>query len=204
MLSRRELLSILPSGAAACVGCTSLALCAEQSKDQTASTTPSSGFNASADMTWEQVFKFRYRGYARLMKKLSSRIGYDRFLELLRGASSEVATEYSTLKAKSEPGRDLENFIHFFTTELMPQRIYDGALVWEIVEKSQAALEIRVSQCLWARTFRAEDAGEIGFATVCYADYAATTAMNPKIKLVRTKTLMQGDECCNHRFVVAS
>jgi len=204
MLSRRELLRVLPSGAAACLGCASLALCAEQSKDRTASQAPPSGFSANADMTWEEVFKFRFQGYARLMKKLSSRIGDDQFLEMLREASSEVASEYSTLRAKSEPGRDLENFILFFTTQLMPRPIYRSALVWEIAESSEKALEIRVSQCLWARTFRAEDAAEIGYASVCYADYAGTAAMNPKIKLIRTKTLMQGHDCCNHRFVVAS
>jgi len=209
MLSRRELLRILPSGAAACLGCAGLALCAGQSKDQnskdqTAAQAASSGFSANADMTWEQAFKFRYQGYARLMRKLSSRIGNDQFLEMLREASSEVASEYSTLKAKSEPGRDLENFILFFTTELMPRPIYRSALVWEIAERSQTALEIRVSQCLWANTFRAEDAAEIGYASVCYADYAGTTAINPKIRLIRTKTLMQGHDCCNHRFVLAS
>jgi len=204
MLSRRELLRILPSGAAACLGCAGLALCAEQSKDQTAAPAPSSGFSANADMTWEQAFKFRYQGYARLMRKLSSRIGNDRFLEMLHEASSEVASEYSTLRAKSEPGRDLENFILFFTTELMTRPIFRSALVWEIAEKSERALEIRVSQCLWARTFRAEDAAGIGYASVCYADYAGTTAWYPKIKLIRTKTLMQGHDCCNHRWVAAS
>jgi len=50
----------------------------------------------------------------------------------------------------------------------------------------------------------AEDAGEIGYATVCYADYAYTKAISPSIKLIRTKTLMQGDDCWNHRFVVES
>ena len=209
MLSRRELLRILPSGAAACLGCAGLALCTEQSKgqsfkDQPATQAASLGFSANADMTWEQAFNFRYQGYARLMRKLSSRIGRDRFLEMLRKASSEVASEYSTLKAKSEPGRDLENFIVFFTTELMPRPIYRSALVWEIAERSEKALEIRVSRCLWAKTFRAEDAAEIGYASVCYADYAGTTAMNPKIKLIRTKTLMQGHDCCNHRWVVAN
>jgi len=203
MLSRRELFKILPSGGAACLGCASLALCAEESKDQATLQAPASGPSANADMTWEQAFTFRYQGYARVSKKLSSRIGNDQFLEMLREASSEVASESATLKAKSEPGRDLENFIAFFTTQLMSRPIFRSALVWEIAERSKTALEIRVSQCLWARTFRAEEAAEIGYSSVCYADYAGTAAMNPKIKLIRTKTLMQGHDCCNHRFVAA-
>ena len=203
MQSRRDLFRIFPSGAAACLGCASLALCAEQSKDQSASQEPSPGPGANAGMTWEEAFKFRYQGYARILKKLSSRIGSDRFLEMLREASSAAVSENATSKAKSEPGRELENFVLFFTTRLMPRPIYRSALVWEIAENSETAFEIRVSRCLWATTFRAEDAGEIGYASVCYADYAATAAMDPGIKLIRTKTLMQGHDCCNHRFVAA-
>lgn len=204
MVNRRELLRVLPSGAAACLGCAGLALCAEQAGEQNASPAAPAGFSANADMTWEQVFRLRYQGYARLMKKLSARIGSDRFLEMLREASSEAASEGSTLRAKPEPGRDLRNFVLFFTTQLMPRPVFRSALVWEIAERSETAFEIRVSQCLWAKTFRAEDAAEIGYASVCYADYAGTRAIDPKIKLIRTKTLMQGDECCNHRFVTAS
>ncbi len=201
MLNRRDLLRIFPAGAAACMGCAGLALCAEQSKDQTAAQPPSPGPSANADMTWEQVFKFAYQIHARQLKKLSSRIGNDRFLEMLREASSEEASENSTWRVKSEPGRDLENFAQLLTTRLMTRPIYRSALVWDIVERSRTAFEIRISQCLWAKTFRAEDAAEIGYASVCYADYALT---NPTIKLIRTKTLMQGNDCCNHRWVMAS
>ena len=36
---------------------------------------------------------------------------------------------------------------------------------------------------------------------VCYPDYAIARGRNPKLKLIRTKTLMQGDECCRLRYV---
>jgi hypothetical protein len=154
-------------------------------------------------MTWEQAFGFRYKGYIHLMKRLSSLIGNDRFSALLREASSEAAAE-APVKVKPEPGKDMENFIRYFLNDLMPAPIYRAALTWDIVEKSSTALEFRFSRCLWASTFRAEDASEIGDATVCYGDYAYTRAISPSIKLIRTKTLMQGDDCCNHRFVVES
>lgn len=201
MLSRREPLRIFPAGATTCLGCAGLALCAEQSKDQTAAQLPSPGPSTNADMTWEEVFKFAYQIPARQLKKLSSRIGNDRFLEMLREASLEGASENTTWRVKSEPGRDLENFVQLFTTRLTTRPIYRSALVWDIAEKSTTAFEIRISQCLWAKTFLAEEAAEIGYASVCYADYALT---NPTIKLIRTKTLMQGDDCCNHRWVMAS
>ena len=203
MLSRRDLLSIIPAGAATCMGCASIALCAQKATDQAAPSGSSTGPDASSDMTWEQAFKFRYKGYIHQMKRLSSLIGSDKFPALLSQATSEAASE-APVKVKPESGRDMENFIRYFLNELMPAPIYRAALTWDIVEKSSTALEFRFSQCLWASTFRAEDAAEIGYATVCYGDYAYTSAISPRIKLVRSKTLMQGNDCCNHRFVVAS
>ena len=154
-------------------------------------------------MTWEQAFRFRYKGYIRLMKRLSPLIGNDKFPALLTEASSESAAD-APMKVKPEPGRDVENFIRYFLNEMMAAPIYRSALKWEIIEKSSTALEFRFSQCLWASTFRAEDAAAIGYATVCYGDYAYTKAISPRIKLIRTKTLMQGHDCCNHRFVLDS
>jgi hypothetical protein len=193
---------MFPTGAAACLGCAGLNLCAKKSNAQASSQASSSGFSTNSDMTWEEVFKFAYRGYARRLKKLSSRIGNDKFLEMLRDVSSEVASENQAERVKSIPGRDLANFTLFYTNWMRTQPVFRGALVWDIVEKSTTAFEIRVSQCLWARTFRAEDAAEIGYASVCYPDYAMTTVFNPRIKMIRTKTLMQGHDCCNHRWVM--
>jgi hypothetical protein len=63
-------------------------------------------------------------------------------------------------------------------------------------------VEIKITECLWAKTFRAANAADIGYATICYSDFAGAVAFNPKMRLVRTKTLMQGHDCCNHRWVL--
>ena len=38
-------------------------------------------------------------------------------------------------------------------------------------------------------------------AALCNMDYSWPTAFNPKFKMERDKTLMQGHDCCNHRYV---
>ncbi len=52
-----------------------------------------------------------------------------------------------------------------------------------------------------ASTFLVAKAGDIGWASVCFGDYAWAEGFNPKIKLVRDKTLMQGHDICNHRYI---
>lgn len=64
------------------------------------------------------------------------------------------------------------------------------------------AVELKVSECLWAKTFRGAEAGDLGNALVCDSDYAAAEGFNPKMRMIRSKTLMQGHDCCNHRYVL--
>jgi hypothetical protein len=37
---------------------------------------------------------------------------------------------------------------------------------------------------------------------VCYPDYAVAKGLNPKLRLIRTQTLMQGDDICCLRYVM--
>ncbi len=70
----------------------------------------------------------------------------------------------------------------------------------KVVDETDTAIEIRVSNCLWAKTFLEKNAGDLGYATICYGDYPKATYYNPKLKLQFTKTLMQGNDCCNHSY----
>ena len=70
------------------------------------------------------------------------------------------------------------------------------------VEDTENAFELKVTECIWASVFR--DAGldgEIGHAAVCNMDYTWPTTFNPKFKMERDRTLMQGHDHCNHRYV---
>jgi hypothetical protein len=77
-------------------------------------------------------------------------------------------------------------------------------LTFELVENTAKAAEIKVTECLWAKTFREANAADIGYAFVCHGDFAYAPAFNPKMKMIRTKTLMQGHDCCNHRYVIGA
>ncbi|MFZ1947881.1 MAG: L-2-amino-thiazoline-4-carboxylic acid hydrolase [bacterium] len=63
------------------------------------------------------------------------------------------------------------------------------------------AFAIKVTECLWAKTFRDLAAGELGYLLICHPDYAYCEGFNPRIAMSRSMTLMEGDNCCNHRWV---
>jgi hypothetical protein len=81
-----------------------------------------------------------------------------------------------------------------------PNGMLENTDPWEIVEDTENVLELRMKECLTAVVFRQENAADIGYATVCHADFALPQGFNHKIRLVRTKTLMEGHDCCNHRY----
>jgi len=80
--------------------------------------------------------------------------------------------------------------------------IIQHTLEAEIIEQTPEAFEYRVKKCLWAKVFRDENAADIGYAMICYPDYSVARSLNPKLKLIRTKTLMQGDDSCGLRYVM--
>jgi len=59
----------------------------------------------------------------------------------------------------------------------------------------------RYTRCMWAEIFRELDAEDIGF-WFCEADEPVVKTFNPNIKFKRTKTLMEGHDCCDHEFYI--
>ncbi len=191
-LSRRALFSILP--AFGCLGCARAMACTQPSQ----AAPPRPGWTEKADVTWEEMFRFAYqKDLIPVLKELGAQLGREEFVGMLRGASDEVVRK----KTAGRPPvvRDLVTFAA--SMKNMPP-LFQHALEAEIVEQSPEAFEYRVRKCLWAKVFRDEDAADIGYAMVCYPDYAVAKGLNPKLQLIRTKTLMQGDDSCSLRYVM--
>ncbi len=195
-LSRRQLFSILPLGAAGCLGCVGHTLCSAQTATPAAAEqhTPAE----KADMSWEDVFRFTYqRNFIPVMKGLGAQIGSEKLCAMLREGTSDIARK--SMANTPDTARTFENWTGGLRK---PAPMFQHALVAQVVEDSPKAFEIKVSQCLWAKIFRGEDAAEIGYSAMCHPDFAVASAFNPKMKMLRTKTLMQGHDCCNHRWVM--
>jgi len=74
-----------------------------------------------------------------------------------------------------------------------------GSQEWLKLEDTDTRQAYRFTRCMWAEIFAELDALDIGF-WLCEGDAPMTSAFNPAIGFQRTKTLMEGDDCCDHIF----
>ncbi len=185
-LTRRQLFQIFP--AAGCAGC--LGVCAAQ-------TSVTLRADEKTDMSYQDLFNFAYGGMIPTMLKLRDRIGAKPFLEMLQKAAAEANAERMAKSTLPVEKRTMAAW-----ASALKNPFFAHTLVYEVIKEQPAELEIRVSRCLWAKTFRGAGAADIGYASMCYPDFAGAAAWNPKLKMIRSKTLMQGDEYCNHRYVM--
>jgi hypothetical protein len=156
-------------------------------------------FKQDSGMTFEEVYQFALGDYfIPFIKNLAGELDREDFVELVQKTASDSAAVQGKELAESLPSNDFEAWTAW--TEEFTEH-WKNALTTEIVENTDTALKIKVTECLWAKTFREADGADIGYAMHCHTDYAMCQAFNPKIRMIRTKTLMQGDEYCDHRWV---
>ncbi len=74
---------------------------------------------------------------------------------------------------------------------------------YEIVESKEDSVKFKFTRCPWADYFRKIGQPEIG-KFFCLADEPLAKAFNEKINFKRTKTIMDGDEYCDHHYYMDS
>ena len=156
-------------------------------------------FELDSGMSMQAVYNFAYKvSYIPAMKNLMKQIGKEKFLDMLRTSSDMLHV----------PGKDEAIDYHDRTLASFSNNMKKGCenyrdrLTYEILSENSNELEMQFTECLWAKTFRAADAADIGYAGICYQDYSSIRAFNPKLKLIREKTLMQGNDCCHFKWVM--
>ena len=156
-------------------------------------------FDSDSGMTSQEVFDFAFKTFLiPILESIGDELGRDDFVEVVQAAASKHGGRVGRQDAVSVPRNDLATFVAWIDD---PNHIYQRFLTYDVVERTASVCEIRVTECLWARTCREAGAADVGYAVFCHPDFAATTGFNPAIQTLRTKCLMQGDDCCNHRWV---
>ena len=129
-------------------------------------------------------------------------VGAVRALEEAYGPEArERVREYQrrrSLEGNAKRGAEAtDNSLRAFCTAL--EEGCRGSHEWEKIEDSDTRQAYRFTRCMWAEIFRSLGAEDIGI-WICEGDGPAAAAFNPAIRFQRTKTLMEGDDCCDHVY----
>jgi len=112
--------------------------------------------------------------------------------ESVRRSAIEQARAFA---AAAPGGTSLKAF-----QDVMPLWTKGGALEIEVREQSAETFTFNVVRCRYAETYKAMGLGEIGHLLSCNRDGAFCEGYDPKLKLERTQTIMQGASHCDFRY----
>ena len=157
-------------------------------------------FDRESGLTVREVAELQFKEpLIPLLEGLRDQLEVADFVEAVKAALATHWAQQGQALAESIPNNNIAGWAG---ADDDPSAPIHERVTYEVIEKTDNVYEIKVTECLMAEVFREADAADIGYAVICSGDEATCQGFNPKIKLTRTKTLMQGDECCNHRWVL--
>ncbi|MBN2031242.1 L-2-amino-thiazoline-4-carboxylic acid hydrolase [bacterium] len=207
---RRDFLDkIMRIGAVTCFASKS---CFAIGQEPTQSAIQKHKFLEDSGFSYKDVFRFGIQAiYVPLMKYFMAMNGKDVYLGILQKAYADIWSELMANASRDVSKKNMVTFMESFdrvnkemTKHMDPvllPKIAEHMNTIQLVESTDRVLEYTVTECLFAEIYHEADAAEIGYVTHCYSDIVVASAFDPNMKLYRTKTLMQGDDCCNPRYV---
>jgi hypothetical protein len=78
----------------------------------------------------------------------------------------------------------------------------DDALAVRMIEETEKALRFDVIRCRYAELYEKMGVRDLGFCLSCSRDEAFARGFNPRIRLIRKKTIMQGAPVCDFLFTM--
>ena len=128
-----------------------------------------------------------------LLKIMAEHFGEMAYQIFVRARGKEIVKHMS--QRAEELGDDsLEAFIKD-QWELLPEQGYENT-----VSKTEAGFLMNVTKCPLHDLAKKQGITEQMFYMCCEGDQYAPEGFNPDIGFKRSKTLMQGDDCCNHFY----
>jgi len=189
---RQFIFSIVPACTFTCLGFSS-SIAINQSKKSFKDETEKQKLQSDFCRTYEKAWQWRYNYYIDMMEELAKVLGREKLIELLKDGKDVIKLR----GAENDPNFKLSDYGKYIENS----DYFNNALTFEIIDNTNELFEVKITECLWAKTFRERNAEDIGYATICHGDFSGARAMHPKLHLERTKTLMQGFDCCHERFV---
>jgi predicted hydrocarbon binding protein len=131
-----------------------------------------------------------------LISAFADKIGYDKAVDIAK----EVIREDAILSGKTLAEEYSGNTIVELSKIVKEVWAKDDALEIKIIKETEKELFFDITCCGYVEIYEKLGVKKLGCILSCIRDFYFLEGFNPRITLKRTKTLMEGDDCCNFRY----
>ena len=132
-----------------------------------------------------------------LINAFADKIGYNGAIEITK----EVVREDAILSGKTLAEEYSGNSIAELSKIVKEVWAEDDAFEIKIIKETDKELFFDISYCGYAQIYEKLGVKSLGCTLSCIRDFYFLEGFNPKITLKRTKTIMEGADCCDFRYV---
>ena len=147
-------------------------------------------------LTYEEHMRNQYSEAIDLVKELERKLGKEKAREIIGELYLRKFTEWAENLQKEYTINSIEDFAE------MNRHIFESSRshIMEVTEVTPMSYRETDTSCIYAKVCRDLDAAELGYVMFCATDFPLARIFHPRMRLERTKTLMQGDDCCDFHY----
>ncbi len=130
-----------------------------------------------------------------VIRAVFKRIGKDEALLILKEVNQQEAFQRGQSMMKSEGQDEIEGLINEVAS-------WGEGGIWEmdVLEQTSTTYFFNVHRCPYYEKYRELGLDEFGVELSCCRDEPFAQGFNPRLKLVRSKTIMEGADYCDFRY----
>ena len=132
-----------------------------------------------------------------LIGAFANEIGYDKAVDIAKEVIREKAISSGKALAEEYSGNSIAE-LSKIAKEVWAK---DDGLEIKMIKETEKKLFFDVSYCGYAQIYEKLGVKKLGCTLSCIRDFYFLEGFNPRITLTRTKTIMEGDDYCNFRYV---
>ena len=133
-----------------------------------------------------------------LLKGFVEALGYEQAMQIASAAIQGDGRLAGKMMAERSGGNTMADLL-WVVREIWAE---DEALEFDVLEMNEERLSFNVTRCRDAELYEQMGVKEFGYCLSCNRDEPLTKGFNPRIRLVRTQTIMEGADICDFRFVL--
>ncbi|RDJ11247.1 L-2-amino-thiazoline-4-carboxylic acid hydrolase [Rhizobium grahamii] len=137
---------------------------------------------------------------APIYEEMVAAFGEDAAVGIVDRAIRKAAiSSAQSFASREKSGTSLRSF-----AELQSLWTKDDALVVDILNSTETKFDYDVHRCRYAETYKAMGLAKIGHLLSCNRDAVFCQGYDPRIRLQRTQTIMEGASHCDFRYSMES